>query len=865
MATNLKVSGDRPAHPGLDQPWLQGLGLKYVERWARRVWNDWNAHDPGTTILELLCYAITDLTQRANLPVEDLIAAGADEGDDPAHHLFTAREILPCRPLTSSDYRKLLIDLDGVENAWLRPAVAILGMNVAEGRLVVEPAEGPGIRPVPLRGLYNVVLQFAEDIRSEEAKQDVIRRARERLHANRNLCDDFLDVTAVATQEFILCGELELEPDADVVGVHAEVLYRVDRCIAPLVRNRTLDEMLAARKADGGRYTVDEIFEGPALDTGHIVDEELSRADRRESIRLSDVIAVITGIDGVRAVRNMIVNPAGIEEPLANRWIVPVDPEKHPALKPEGCRIVSYKRGMPVTPAFDGVRARYAALVASERAWLEGEHKDDIPVPVGKDRRPGTWYSIQNHFPAIYGLSEYGLDSTADEARSAQAYQLKAYLLFFDQLMADYYEQLRSVRDLFSTDPDLRQTYFWQRVETFASEEMIYADDASETLAREIEDTATFNTRRNVFLDHLVARFAETFHDYAHVMLSRFGATPDALIRAKCEFLRSCATIGAERSLGYNRQLKGPKDLWNTENVSGLERRLAALLDIRNPSRRNLSEVAYDVYAEMDTTPDDEFRFRVRHRVTGKILLSSSTTYATRAAARDEMRRALQRAQVAAGYQRKVSADGTFYFNIVDETGEVLARRIEYFATEVRREAAIQDALEYFRENYSDEGMYVIENILLRPEQSEDTLLRVCVDPNCRGCADDDPYSYRLHVILPAYAGRFAEMDFRRFVEETVRQEVPAHVVPKICWISRDDMAGLEKPYRDWLAARAGGSAENRRASLQALIGALESSKSVYPTQRLGRCEGAEGESMFILGQTAIGSAEDINGGHGHE
>jgi hypothetical protein len=858
MASTLKISGGTPLDPGFDQPWLYALGLKCVRRWSRRVWNDWNVHDPGTTILELLCYAITDLTHRATLPIEDLIAAGDQDDDDPAHHLFTAREILPDRPLTLLDYRKLLIDLDGVENAWLRPAEVVLGKDLAAGQLVQEPTDGPGIRPVALRGLYNVVLQFTEDVRSEEAREDVVRRARERLNANRNLCEDFLEIAAVATQEFLLCGELDVAPDADVIGVHAEALYRVQRCIAPLVRNRTLDEMLALRKADGGRYTVGEIFEGPALESGHIEDEELSRADRRAEIRLSDVIATIMDIDGVRAVRDLVVNPAALEKPLADRWVVPVDQDKSPTLALERCRLVSCKRGLPVTPPFDSVRARYEQIVATERAWLEGRHVDDIPVPLGKDRRPGAYQSIQTHLPAIYGLSDFGLDSTADDARKAQAFQLKAYLLFFDQLMADYHEQLRSIRELFSTNPDLRQTYFWQRVGTFASAESIYAADAEETLAREIEDTATFNARRNRFLDHLVARFAETFHDYAHVMRSKFGATPAALIRVKCEFLQKCATLGAERSLGDNRDLKRPEDLWNTGNVSGLERRLAALLDIRNPSRRNLSEVAYDVYAELDTTPGDEFRFRVRHRVTGKILLSSSTTYGTRAAARDEMRRALQRAQVAEGYERKVTADGKFYFNVVDETGEVIARRIEYFDTEAQRDTAINEATAYLREHYSDEGMYVIENILLRPEQAGDPVLRICADPNCRGCADDDPYSYRLHIVLPAYAGRFAEMDFRRFVEETIRQEVPAHIVPKICWIGRDDMARLEKPYRDWLALRAGASAARRAETMDALMRALESVKNVYPTEKLGGCDEAEGESKFMLGRTAIGSAEDI-------
>ncbi|WBY09532.1 hypothetical protein PIB19_09655 [Sphingomonas sp. 7/4-4] len=37
-------------------------------------WTDYNAHDPGVTLVELLSYALTDLGYRATLPVADLLA-----------------------------------------------------------------------------------------------------------------------------------------------------------------------------------------------------------------------------------------------------------------------------------------------------------------------------------------------------------------------------------------------------------------------------------------------------------------------------------------------------------------------------------------------------------------------------------------------------------------------------------------------------------------------------------------------------------------------------------------------------------------------------------------------------------------------
>ncbi len=44
-----------------DFQFLRSEGLKYIENLAHTLWTDYNTHDPGITILEALCYAITEL------------------------------------------------------------------------------------------------------------------------------------------------------------------------------------------------------------------------------------------------------------------------------------------------------------------------------------------------------------------------------------------------------------------------------------------------------------------------------------------------------------------------------------------------------------------------------------------------------------------------------------------------------------------------------------------------------------------------------------------------------------------------------------------------------------------------------------
>ncbi|OGQ94565.1 MAG: diguanylate cyclase [Deltaproteobacteria bacterium RIFOXYD12_FULL_57_12] len=856
MQSQFTIPKKNSGEAALDHRQLYAIGLAHVQRLARRIWTDYNVHDPGITILELLCYALTDLGYRASFPVKDLLASETDNAGNMGRQFFTARQILPNRPLTLLDYRKLLIDLKGVKNAWLQPAPRTYYADTVEGKLLRENPGRPGIKEISLAGLYEVLIDYDSNNVAEQKKvESAVRRC---LQANRNLCEDFVSFRQVEPQAFNLCCELELTADADVVAVQAEILFQVQNYLAPPVRNYTLDEMLARQKADGSSYTADEIFDGPALACGFIDDEELAQAELRTEIRLSDVMSIIMDIAGVQAIRDIVLQPAGAPASLANRWLIPVLPGRKALLNSDHSRLVFYKRNMPVVPDSTRTQAYLKQLTDAALAKTDQESPYDFPIPQGRFRQPASYYSFQNHFPALYGLSESGLHSAADDNQRALAYQLKGYLLFFDQVMANYFAQLSLVKELFSTDPDLSRTYFYQAVDSFAEYQKIYGvSDPVATIEDAVEEKSVLIKRRHRFLDHLIARFAERFTDFVHIMYATFGASPESLVAIKAEFLNNYPAISSERSLAYNYSLKADKDLWNTDNVSGLEKRLARLLGIRNMTRRNLGDIAYDVYAEVDKTPDDEFRFRIRKKDTGKIILSSSTKYATPELARQEMRRAIHCALLPAGYQRKKTVDGKFYFNVIDNTGEVLARRIEYFQDETWRDQAIDEVMDYLRVNYSDEGMYLIENILLRPAAKSEPFLPICPTAASNVCAEIDPYSFRLHIILPAFGSRFSNMDFRRFAEELIREETPAHLLPKICWISKEEMAVLEKAYRDWIYLQAGAETAQRQEKLAAFIEILFAVRNVYPAEQLRECDASEEQPKFLLGRTALGTEKN--------
>ncbi len=116
----------------------------------------------------------------------------------------------------------------------------------------------------------------------------------------------------------------------------------------------------------------------------------------------------------------------------------------------------------------------------------------------------------------------------------------------------------------------------------------------------------------------------------------------------------------------------------------------------------------------------------------------------------------------------------------------------------------LPEVLGYFSAYFASEGFHVIEHILLRKRTNVDPFLSIQLNaPGECDCPEvREPYSFRATVLLPSWPKRFRDLKFRRFVEDTLRAEAPAHVFLRICWISHFQMKSFEQCYgpgqRDW-------------------------------------------------------------------
>lgn len=156
--------------PAQDYYRLRREGIGFIEQMGNRDWTDYNAHDPGITMLEALCYALTDLGYRLGWDIKDLLAPS--DPVVPTHQpFFTAREILTVNPWTPDDFRRLLIDLDGVRNAWVfckecacdMPVYAVCSEEQELSLSYQKPPAGKQFSRVEPRGLYEILLELERD------------------------------------------------------------------------------------------------------------------------------------------------------------------------------------------------------------------------------------------------------------------------------------------------------------------------------------------------------------------------------------------------------------------------------------------------------------------------------------------------------------------------------------------------------------------------------------------------------------------------------------------------------------------------------------------------------------------------------
>lgn len=888
MKNAVTISKQKPASSSMDYAFLRAEGMKWIERYSSDLWTDYNTHDPGITIMELLSYAITDLGYRTSFPLKDILSTSKSNKQNFKSQFYSARKILPTRPVTEIDLRKLFIGADGVKNAWLLKAEESLFVDFKNEHIVAVKPDHDKYDEFKLNGIYDVKVELDMKYKDgtdwdDEKRQQVFDDLRQCFHKHRNLCEDLRNIELVDEQKIRICADVEIQPTANAFEVYGEILYRVQNYLSPDVKQYTLAEMRELKKSNGESYRMDEIFSGPVLKYGFIPDEEVKRSGLKRKILLSDIISIMMDVEHVIAVKEVKFNFCNEDKELKNEWVLCIDKGKKPGLCLDKMALHFYKDVVPVNANKQKAIDLFREKMETDRLAKKNKTYDDYIYAHGVDRQVNGYRSLRNDLPLVYGVSDHGLPSHADELRRSQAKQLKGYLVFFDQLLGNYLSQLHHVKDLLRlerpmTDVTMPQSYFYQKLTDIGETEdiadpnekkkkeiIINTDDYANpggTLAGIVSNFEKDTDRLNRFTDHLLSRFAEQFTDYAIQLYTLSDNVSDSeLLAAKIQLLQEYPLLSKNRSAGYN-YTKTP--VWDTENVSGLEHRICRLLGISNYSRHTISSIKSEVVEEINNGTA-EYLFRIADPDNAsRTLLSSGKKYATKAEAELVFANAIEHAALRDHYDLKQAADGRYHFNVIDAAGTVLARRIEFFANKNLAEAAILKLMLVVKEQYSNEGLFVVEHLLLRMDSAflqqenelfnKENFLPVCTDNDCEDC-EQDPYSFRITVVLPGETVRFRNMDFRKQVENLIRQQTPAHIYPKICWVNKEQLAQFETAWKLWLVLKQEGKQNTTEGLIatRALIDILFNLRSLMPKGVLPDC-GEPPANPLILGRTSLGN-----------
>lgn len=742
-----------------------------------------------------------------------------------------------------------VINFDAVPmNIWFRSTEERRALELADLKKAIMDKTPSGIFP-----------KYLEKIKRADA---VIAETIQVLHDHRNLAEDYCTIKAIEVEDIAICADMEVEPSADIEAVLAEAYYRIDQYMSPDLKFYSLQQLLDAGK------TVDEVFEGPALSNGFIDNDELDDASLRTMLYASDVINLVMDIPGVKSVKNFVFAKYDEQGYITETqsWSMQVSFNHQPRLYVEGTKVMLYKNGLPFLADNNELSDSLQVVKGKHTQPKYSVLENDLQVPHGNYYELDSYYAIQNSLPFTYGVGDDGLPDAATDLRKAQAKQLKAYLLFFEQLLVNYLSQLANLKELFAVDSSVTQTYFSRLLETDEIEGIndLYNGLTNEGLHELVENQETYLDRRNRFLDHLLARFAENFNDYALMLYSYTEdkvVADSQLIDNKISFLQAFPALSRNRAKSFN--YKNTSLVCNSENIAGLADRIKLLL--------GYGQSAYTGYVELYEEKDSdgksyERRWRLKDASSGKIYLSASTRYVDASKevaeqkALDELGNVFHFITDPSHYKiRKVK---TFVVNLVDDNDEVIATRKTHFKTKEEAEAARDGIIAFAKKIITNEEIFIVEHVLLRPRNipgamfpDGDPLLNVCLDAGCSDCDERDPYSFRITVVLNGEDGLANKgMEFRRFAEQTIRMETPAHLGLKICWVSNEELKEFGDVYCKWLAelAKPEPDVTELHNRLTGLLQVFTRLNNVYPQATLHDCIDGNDDNRVLLGHTAI-------------
>lgn len=650
----------------------------------------------------------------------------------------------------------------------------------------------------------------------------VIKRVLSVFAAHRGLCEDIDHVKIIHTVPYFLAGEIEIQPSYNRAKIYADIFLRCAHYISSGIQVDRYETIL--RQA--GNY--EQIFTGPLTRHGFISDQYFDEADG--IISVVDLITLVSRIEGVIKVHDLYLIDQNNKKHTSISYDLPqhIFPDLNfpQSLKPQ--QILRLVLSQDVSHNSDKQSPDFKLYDSpQDEVLLEETHLEIrklifeyhafrnnrpsfahlIPLPKGEQQVATKYYSTQNHFPAVYGINRYGIPHSKPPEIKAKVKQLKAYLFPFEQMMANYLQNVKEIPRLFSLDTELKQSYFSQFLDNdnIPNIESLYVKDvhySQSELSKILLHHDRFCDRRNRVLDTLLAMYGE---QYPHSELQQFDCyrrfNPcQWMIENKINFLRYIKKVTRDRGKGFNylKPVLQSHNGENAENLAGAHQRISLLLGLTHFDR--ISWIT-DVLTKRSSrlVPDriimKSMQLLPAEMADNAIPLVIDEEKFTEVAIPFKLppfSYAVFKAGIDIKNYRLVSSN--------EETIVCLKSNLHARLWPLGHKRDQDEAIEYAYNycsvlsqlNSACESFHLIEHVLLRPRGKKKSFAAI---PE-----SETFFDFRISVLFPSWTARFSNAAFRKFAEEMVVKNLPAHIVPEFYWLDFVYMQDFEQRYKNWLS-----------------------------------------------------------------
>ena len=445
---DIKIIQNKEIPKGMDYDFLRKEAIGHTQKVSGDIWTDYNAHDPGVTILEQFTFALTDISYRTNLDIETILFHQGDKESTIKKHALISPEIaFSPGAVTINDYRILILDhfSSVLSNCWIST--------------VDDHLSG-------IKGLFNIEILVKSHIQSKDYDQIKL-EVKKIFHAHRNLCEDLARINILIPEKLSVSFEIEIDQRADTEDILSKILFVTERYFNPLVPFFTLEQLTSEGKS------TEEIYGIPSFENGFIKEEFLT--EKADEFYISKLTDHILEIEGVRDVLTLRLGIGGI--PILGDVIeVPNGKFLTLGIIGQGGQANLFK-DFDLSILKGGAKENFnkeAILYATELLNAKTEPSYKILKKAkeksikAKTKQLNTYLPIQKSFPELYGVGAYIPSPEENALRQAQSAQLRGYLAFFDQIMANHLSQLSSISRLLNvTDLEemAQSTYFGQKMQ----------------------------------------------------------------------------------------------------------------------------------------------------------------------------------------------------------------------------------------------------------------------------------------------------------------------------------------------------------------------------------------------------------------